>query len=123
MLAAHSLGMTNGQWVFIDVELFRSYMFGNKHWRRNDTYDEMAREAYRSLIRIAIRENKTTTEYMTFAEEVVKRVEKQFGPRIFQPGEEVGYERTLQGPSHVCHYRSTSSWGLSMMRSSCWPRC
>ncbi|XP_055332279.1 atrial natriuretic peptide receptor 1-like [Paramacrobiotus metropolitanus] len=51
MLAASKLNMTNGEHVFITVIPFRNGMSGfDIHWKFNDTVDDAARSAFRSVL-------------------------------------------------------------------------
>ncbi|XP_008333976.1 atrial natriuretic peptide receptor 3-like [Cynoglossus semilaevis] len=49
MLAAHRRGLTNGSYMFFNVELFNASSYGNGTWKRGDKYDNDARQAYASL--------------------------------------------------------------------------
>lgn len=79
MLAAHAMGMTNGDWTFLDVEIFQvnrtlselkhylhfddyrdepllicitqSTYWGDHGWKVDDEDDARARKAYESLLR------------------------------------------------------------------------
>ncbi|TMW41793.1 hypothetical protein DOY81_013127 [Sarcophaga bullata] len=50
MLAAYALGMTNGDWVFLDVEIFQSSYWGDHDWEMGDPDDSRARKAYEALV-------------------------------------------------------------------------
>ncbi|XP_043929379.1 atrial natriuretic peptide receptor 3 isoform X2 [Protopterus annectens] len=49
MLAAHDEGMTNGDYVFFNIELFNSSAYGNGAWKRDDIHDAKAKKAYSCL--------------------------------------------------------------------------
>ncbi|XP_007895387.1 atrial natriuretic peptide receptor 3 isoform X1 [Callorhinchus milii] len=49
MLEAHRQGMTKGDYVFFNIELFNSSTFGNGSWKQGDAFDSVAKQAYRSL--------------------------------------------------------------------------
>ncbi|KAM4578249.1 atrial natriuretic peptide receptor 3 [Fundulus diaphanus] len=49
MLAAHRQQLTNGSFMFFNVDLFNASSYGNGSWRREDEFDEDARQAYASL--------------------------------------------------------------------------
>lgn len=49
MLAAHRHGLTNGSYIFFNIELFNASSYGNGSWRRGDPHDTEARQAYSSL--------------------------------------------------------------------------
>lgn len=51
MLAAHNLGMTKGDFTFLDVEIFQSSYWGDHNWEMFDNDDSIARKAYESLLR------------------------------------------------------------------------
>lgn len=88
MLTASSLGFTNGEHLYVDIELFTSYAFGDKSWLRHDKDDETAKQAYRSLIRVSLAKE-TTEKYEEFDREVRYRSSQQFGDDVFLPNETV----------------------------------
>ncbi|CAB1322479.1 unnamed protein product, partial [Coregonus sp. 'balchen'] len=49
MLAAHRRRLTNGSYIFFNIELFNSTSYGNGSWKRGDKYDSEARQAYSAL--------------------------------------------------------------------------
>ncbi|XP_033624202.1 atrial natriuretic peptide receptor 1-like [Asterias rubens] len=69
MLAAHELGMTNGEYAFFNIFLFDSNYFGDVSWKRGDEYDQDAKEAYRSLMTFTLRKP-DTPKFATFAKKV-----------------------------------------------------
>ncbi|KAJ8036322.1 Atrial natriuretic peptide receptor 2 [Holothuria leucospilota] len=73
MIAAHKLGLINGEYVFISIELFPDFdYFGNQEWKQGDEYDEIAKEAYEALMTIGLFEPKTK-EYFDFQDELRSR--------------------------------------------------
>ncbi|XP_071824872.1 atrial natriuretic peptide receptor 1-like isoform X3 [Apostichopus japonicus] len=73
MIEAHKMGLTNGDYVFISIEPFRnSYYFGNQEWKQEDEYDNIAKEAYESLLTIRLFEP-NTKEYFDFQDELRRR--------------------------------------------------
>ena len=51
MLRAHSRGMTNGEYVFIAPTLL-PHENHTELWKRGDDQDDLAMEAYRSLLQV-----------------------------------------------------------------------
>nr|XP_032829843.1 atrial natriuretic peptide receptor 3-like [Petromyzon marinus] len=49
MLEAQRKGMTNGDFVFFNIELFNSTIYGNGNWLRDDGRNDEARRAFRAL--------------------------------------------------------------------------
>ncbi|XP_028851606.1 atrial natriuretic peptide receptor 3 isoform X2 [Denticeps clupeoides] len=49
MLAAHRRKLTNGRYIFFNIELFNSSLYGDGSWYRGDKYDSDAKHAYASL--------------------------------------------------------------------------
>ncbi len=81
MLKAHEIGYAqSGDYVFIDVELFQfsGEYWGDHHWRRHDQYDDQAKEAYESLLRIALYQP-NTIQYQQFSAEVKARSWTDYG--------------------------------------------
>ncbi|XP_046567278.1 atrial natriuretic peptide receptor 1-like [Haliotis rubra] len=87
LLTAHSLGYTtNGEFVFMDVELFPfpGNYWGNHHWRRDDSRDPEAEEAFQSLLRISLKEP-TSEAWKNFTCDVIRIASDDFN---FTYGEE-----------------------------------
>ncbi|XP_072020505.1 atrial natriuretic peptide receptor 3-like [Amphiura filiformis] len=82
MLAAHDLGMTNGEYAFINIKLFDSNYFGNNKlvWHREgDTAEEneRAKQAFRALMTFTLRKPNTPA-YAKFAEDVKERARRDY---------------------------------------------
>ncbi|XP_050326322.1 atrial natriuretic peptide receptor 1 [Bactrocera neohumeralis] len=88
MLAAYTLGMTNGDWVFLDVEIFQSSYWGDHDWETGDALDSHARKAYEALLRVSLLQP-TNPEYQGFADKV--RVMAKAYNYSFSDGEEVNF--------------------------------
>ncbi|XP_049309538.1 atrial natriuretic peptide receptor 1 [Bactrocera dorsalis] len=88
MLAAYTLGMTNGDWVFLDVEIFQSSYWGDHDWEAGDAFDSHARKAYEALLRVSLLQP-TNPEYQGFADKV--RVMAKAYNYSFSDGEEVNF--------------------------------
>ncbi|XP_030376658.1 atrial natriuretic peptide receptor 1 [Scaptodrosophila lebanonensis] len=88
MLAAHSLGMTNGEWVFLDVEIFQSSYWGDHDWEMGDENDKKARKAYEALLRVSLLQP-TSPTFQDFAEHV-REMAKKYN-YTFGEGEEVNF--------------------------------
>ncbi|XP_077203047.1 atrial natriuretic peptide receptor 3 isoform X2 [Paroedura picta] len=76
MLAAHRQGMTNGDYVFFNIELFNSSSYGNGSWKRGDKYDLEAKQAYSSLQTVTLLRT-VKPEFEKFAMEVKSSAQKQ----------------------------------------------
>ncbi|GAU88431.1 hypothetical protein RvY_01134-1 [Ramazzottius varieornatus] len=77
MLHAKDLGMTNGEYVYIAVELFRSNYWGEFTWRFDDRHDRDVQLAFRSLAIIALYERHEQF-FAEFAKEVRQRSRTQY---------------------------------------------
>ncbi|OQV13912.1 Atrial natriuretic peptide receptor 1 [Hypsibius exemplaris] len=77
MLHAYGLGMTEGEYVYVAVELFRSNYWGEFTWKYDDTSDRDAQLALRSLAVIALYENHNQF-FAEFAKEVRKRSRQKY---------------------------------------------
>nr|AAI70137.1 Natriuretic peptide receptor type C NPR-C [Xenopus laevis] len=75
MLAAHRQGMTNGDYVFFNIELFNSSTYGNGSWKRGDKYDLEAKQAYSSLQTVTLLRI-VKPEFEKFSMEVKSSVQK-----------------------------------------------
>ncbi|KAK2155084.1 hypothetical protein NP493_2110g00010 [Ridgeia piscesae] len=86
MLAAHELGYINGEYVFMDVELFpfKGDYWGDHGWYRGDADDAKARVAYEALLRIGLYESKSPL-FDEFSRELKRRALVEYG---FDYGEE-----------------------------------
>ncbi|XP_052695457.1 atrial natriuretic peptide receptor 1-like isoform X3 [Crassostrea angulata] len=75
MIKAHELNFDNGEYVFLNIDLFSSKEDSEKPWyRENDTAErnQKARKAYEALMTVTLRKP-TSPEYRNFSEEVKKR--------------------------------------------------
>ncbi|XP_070536696.1 atrial natriuretic peptide receptor 1-like isoform X4 [Ptychodera flava] len=94
MLAAHDLGMTkpnkdgHAEYVFFNLQLFDSAYFGSVGWKKGDGRDEDAKQAYRSLMTLALRKP-DTPEYEDFANEVKRRALADYSFDYDKEGEHV----------------------------------
>ncbi|KAK5909200.1 hypothetical protein CesoFtcFv8_003151 [Champsocephalus esox] len=75
MLAAHRRRLTNGSYMFFNVELFNASSYGNGSWKRGDKYDSDARQAYASLNTVTLLRT-VKPEFEKFSVEMKKSVEK-----------------------------------------------
>ncbi|KAM4049956.1 atrial natriuretic peptide receptor 3 isoform 2-T2 [Anomaloglossus baeobatrachus] len=75
MLAAHRQGLTKGDYVFFNIELFNSSSYGDGSWRRGDKHDLEARQAYSSLQTVTLLRT-VKPEFEKFSMEVKSSVEK-----------------------------------------------
>lgn len=113
MLAAHALGMTKGDWIFLDVEIFQvsrifrylkkcfihkiySYQgsyWGDHDWKAGDSEDYQARKAYEALLRVSLLQP-TSDKFQDFADKVKERSLRDYNYTISE-GEEVKYVQRL----------------------------
>uniref|UniRef100_A0A1I8QAW1 Guanylate cyclase domain-containing protein n=1 Tax=Stomoxys calcitrans TaxID=35570 RepID=A0A1I8QAW1_STOCA len=89
MLAAYSLGMTNGDWVFLDVEIFQSSYWGDHDWEMGDADDSRARKAYEALLRVSLLQPSSPT-YQGFSDHVKEMAYLNYN-YTFEEGEEVNF--------------------------------
>ncbi|CAB1415269.1 unnamed protein product [Pleuronectes platessa] len=75
MLAAHRRRLTNGNYMFFNVELFNASSYGNGSWKRGDKYDNDARQAYSSLNTVTLLRT-IKPEFENFSMEMKKSIEK-----------------------------------------------
>ncbi|OQV25669.1 putative Atrial natriuretic peptide receptor 1 [Hypsibius exemplaris] len=86
MLGAAKAGMTNGEYVYIAVELYPSRkQLGTLQWYTDnkDGQDEAAKTAFRSLLKVSLRPTERTTEYLNFMDRLKNRATNYgyfFGP-------------------------------------------
>uniref|UniRef100_A0A8C2WYS9 Natriuretic peptide receptor 3 n=1 Tax=Cyclopterus lumpus TaxID=8103 RepID=A0A8C2WYS9_CYCLU len=76
MLAAHRRRLTNGNYMFFNVELFNASSYGNGSWKRGDKYDNDARQAYASLNTLTLLRT-VKPEFENFSMEMKKSIENE----------------------------------------------
>ncbi|XP_061185521.1 atrial natriuretic peptide receptor 2-like [Saccostrea echinata] len=54
MLMAHSMGMTDGDYVFLYFYAFHGFVTGDIAWNKNDENDENVKKAYESLLVVSL---------------------------------------------------------------------
>ncbi|XP_039759155.1 receptor-type guanylate cyclase gcy-28 [Pararge aegeria] len=89
LLAAHSLGMTRGEWAFLDVEIFQGGYWGETGWAAGDERDAAARAAYEALLRVSLK-LPTGDRFDDFADTVRTRAKVHYN-YTFSDGEEVNF--------------------------------
>ncbi|XP_060517120.1 atrial natriuretic peptide receptor 1 [Cylas formicarius] len=89
MLSAHALGMTKGDWTFLDVEIFQGPYWGDHDWRAGDSEDSLARKAYEALLRVSLLQP-TSDKFQDFADKVKERSLRDYNYTISE-GEEVNF--------------------------------
>ncbi|KAL1114884.1 hypothetical protein AAG570_007708 [Ranatra chinensis] len=89
MLAAYKLGMTQGDWTFLDVEIVQGSYWGDHDWEVGDEHDATARKAYGALLRVSLLEP-TSPKFQEFSERVKKRALSDYN-YTFPIGEEVNF--------------------------------
>uniref|UniRef100_A0A673XEH1 Natriuretic peptide receptor 3 n=1 Tax=Salmo trutta TaxID=8032 RepID=A0A673XEH1_SALTR len=75
MLAVHRRRLTNGSYIFFNVELFNSSSYGNGSWKRGDRYDSEARQAYSALNTVTLLRT-VKPEFENFSLEVKRSIQK-----------------------------------------------
>lgn len=73
MLNAKDLGLLNGKYAFIAVELNIDSHIGSKTWMGNDTRDKEALEAYNGILNVHLRTPDSPT-WKNFTAEIRRRV-------------------------------------------------
>ncbi|KAI4466737.1 guanylyl cyclase [Holotrichia oblita] len=89
MLSAHDLGMTKGDWTFLDVEIFKGSYWGDHDWETGDKYDSKARKAYEALLRVSLLQP-TSDKFQDFSDKVKERAQLDYNYTI-SDGEEVNF--------------------------------
>lgn len=89
MLAAHTLGMTRGDWTFLDVEIFQGSYWGDHDWEAGDNLDPIARKAYEALLRVSLLQP-TSPTFNDFAGRVKELAMRNYSYN-FSLGEEVNF--------------------------------
>uniref|UniRef100_A0A2A4JEQ7 guanylate cyclase n=1 Tax=Heliothis virescens TaxID=7102 RepID=A0A2A4JEQ7_HELVI len=89
LLAAHALGMTRGDWAFLDVEIFQGGYWGETGWAADDDRDTAARAAYEALLRVSLK-LPTGDRFDEFADAVRARAKQHYN-YSFSDGEEVNF--------------------------------
>ncbi|KER20046.1 hypothetical protein T265_11311 [Opisthorchis viverrini] len=87
MLKAHELGFTNGEYVFISVDLFGPEKRMKRPWYQEDSTreeNERAREAYRSLMVISLRRVESEA-YRLFSDNVRARALRDYNTEYNVP--------------------------------------
>ncbi|XP_061177003.1 atrial natriuretic peptide receptor 1-like [Saccostrea echinata] len=54
MMMAHSMGMTNGDYVFLFFYAFHGFVTGDISWEKSDENDEIVKKAYESLLVVSL---------------------------------------------------------------------
>lgn len=83
LLEAYDLGMGNGEYAFIGIELLKQTgSAGDFSWyKAGDRRNKIAREMYESLLMVAVRVP-TSPEYASFLHKVSKLSSDEFGVSI-----------------------------------------
>ncbi|XP_055348968.1 atrial natriuretic peptide receptor 1-like [Paramacrobiotus metropolitanus] len=70
LLAAQRLGQTDGDYVFLTLDLFQSDVLANNGWKQNDNQNALALAAYQSLLVLTLRDTRNEPRYKEFVEHV-----------------------------------------------------
>ena len=84
LLDAYDLGMGNGEYAFLAIELIRSSSTSQElhgWYRIGDRRNKEAREIFESLLQIAVRVP-TSIRFTSFVHEVVKRAQNEFSQSL-----------------------------------------
>ncbi|XP_053086679.1 LOW QUALITY PROTEIN: atrial natriuretic peptide receptor 1 [Pangasianodon hypophthalmus] len=88
MIEAHGRGLSSGEFVFFCFMPYsQDEMFGSFEWKQGDEYDSVAKQAYQALFILSMYKP-NDERYRAFAEEVIKRSERDFG-YTYEPHEKV----------------------------------
>ncbi|XP_055329521.1 atrial natriuretic peptide receptor 1-like isoform X2 [Paramacrobiotus metropolitanus] len=79
LIAANNLGMTDGQFLYIGVELFSSSSWGRFTWERGDKFDSIARFSFKSLILLSIAKTYQGDSFKEFSEAVQDLALEKYG--------------------------------------------
>ncbi|XP_046872579.1 atrial natriuretic peptide receptor 3 isoform X2 [Hypomesus transpacificus] len=74
MLAAHRRRLTNGSYIFFNIELFNSTSYGNGSWKRGDKNDKEALQAYGALNTVTLLRS-VKPEFENFSVEVKRSIQ------------------------------------------------
>ncbi|XP_071152297.1 atrial natriuretic peptide receptor 1-like, partial [Mytilus edulis] len=77
MIEAYNLGMTNGDYVFIMCTRYNGDFFGNYNWHRGDEFDQIAEEAWQTVMMVKFR-NQVGSEFLQFEQDLIDRARKDF---------------------------------------------
>ncbi|XP_076365944.1 atrial natriuretic peptide receptor 3-like [Tachypleus tridentatus] len=85
LLAAYDLGMGNGEYAFLSVELFNNKKaFGEFTWyKKDDPRNNEARKMYESLLLVTVRVP-TGEKYTQFVQEVIETSKKEFNKPVVE---------------------------------------
>ncbi|XP_052131818.1 receptor-type guanylate cyclase gcy-28, partial [Frankliniella occidentalis] len=91
MLTAHTMGMTRGDWTFLDVDIFHGSFWGDRGWAWGDSpaEDADARHAYEALLRVSLLVP-TSRGFVDFADKVRLRAFEHYNYN-FSSDEEVNF--------------------------------
>ncbi|XP_026810639.1 atrial natriuretic peptide receptor 1-like [Rhopalosiphum maidis] len=89
MLAAHKLGMTKGDWAFLDVELVQGSYWGEHGWSTGDSEDGAARKAYQALLRVSLLKP-TSSQFHNFSKLVKQKALENYNYTLSE-NEEVNF--------------------------------
>ncbi|XP_069678523.1 atrial natriuretic peptide receptor 1 isoform X2 [Periplaneta americana] len=89
MLAAYALGMTRGEWTFLDVEIFQGPYWSDHDWQAGDSNDQTAKKAYEALLRVSLL-TPTSPKFQEFAVKVRQLAQRDYN-YTFSEGEEVNF--------------------------------
>ncbi|XP_055338944.1 atrial natriuretic peptide receptor 1-like isoform X2 [Paramacrobiotus metropolitanus] len=83
MLAANRLGMCEGEYAFVALDLYQNDIIGSgkNGWRQNDSYDAAAKHAYAALFVLTLMDKRPLPEYQKFERAVRRQAERDYGPR------------------------------------------
>ncbi|XP_072288825.1 atrial natriuretic peptide receptor 3 [Eucyclogobius newberryi] len=120
MLAAHRHSLTNGSYIFFNIELFNASSYGDGWWRRDDSHDAEAMQAYRSLNTLTLLKS-TKPQFENFTLEMkgaLRRAGLHDGVNLFMEGFHDAlllYAIALQEVLHSGHNKSNASEITSRM--------
>lgn len=83
LLEGHTLGMGNGEYSFLTIELIKSKatLSESSWYRTGDKRNKDARDMFESLLQVAVRVP-TSSRYSNFVHQVIQRSHTQFGKTV-----------------------------------------
>ncbi|XP_055329526.1 atrial natriuretic peptide receptor 1-like [Paramacrobiotus metropolitanus] len=79
LIIANRLGMTNGHYIYMGIELFISNSWGHFDWERGDKYDMIAKFSFRSLVLLSIARTSQGDSFKEFSEDVKELALEKYG--------------------------------------------
>ncbi|XP_055336151.1 atrial natriuretic peptide receptor 1-like [Paramacrobiotus metropolitanus] len=75
MLNASNLKMTNGEYAFFTLDVFATDVLAHNGWKRGDTFDNQAKQAYQSVMVITLHDKTQSAAYKYLDQEAKKMLD------------------------------------------------